>query len=406
MRIAEISDPVSFHTEQWANQLMVRGVEPHVVFVKQWIGKALTRTPEYNCEQFLLNKPKRWKLVTSAMKKLQFGTLLHEIRNRTSIFSQLEVYGPLLRKYFIEHKIDVVHGHQLTGGALLAYAARFKPAVIVEWGSDLVIGPEKYPYLQPLIRKAIEWADVIHAESKLSANILKKSYQVDDEKIFVSSWGVDTDMFVRSINTEKFRHKYGIDHGPVVLSFRTLGSFYRVDIIIRAFSLVLEEHPDAILLVGSDGPQKESLIGLCKSLGIEDSVVFTGFIYGEEMASAFAISDVYVQCPLNDGVSISGMQAMSTEVPIVANDVGEVSEFVKDGVNGFLVSETDDPKVYAEKISLLLSDEGLRKKMGSSSRKIALAKFNRKSFLDEYISLFEKLKQQYQSESRFTNESV
>jgi glycosyltransferase involved in cell wall biosynthesis len=396
MRIAEISDPVSFHTEQWASQLMERGLEPHVVFVKQWIGKALVRTPEYKCKQYILSKPKRLKLLTSTMKRGQFGTLLHEIRNSTSLFSQLEIYGPLLRKYFIENEIDVVHGHQLTGGALLAYASRFKPAIIVAWGSDLVIGPKRYPYLRPLIGKAIEWADVIHTESEVSANVLKKHYPVDDEKIFVSSWGVDTDMFVRNIETEEFRHRYGIDQGPVVLSFRTLESFYRVDIIIRAFSLVLKEHPNATLLVGSDGPEKKNLIELCKSLGIEESVVFTGFLYGAELARAFAISDVYVQCPLSDGVSISGMQAMSAEVPIVANNVGEVAEFVKDGVNGFLIAETDEPGVYAEKISLLLADEGLRKKMGSSSRKMALVKFNRKSFLDKYISLFERLKQQYQ----------
>lgn len=396
MRVVEISDPASFHTEQWVRQLMDRDIETHVIYVKDWMVKSITRTPEYNCEQHLLNKPRRTKLIASMMRRGLFGTLLKGLVNRTSLHSQLEFYGPILRKYFSEHKIDVVHGHYLTGGVLLAYAAKFNPAVITAWGSDLIIGPERYPYLRPLIKRAIEWADVIHTESEISANIIRQLHPVDDDHLFISSWGVDTDFFVRDIDTEDFRQKHGIGHQPVVIQFRSLEPFYRIDIIIRAFSLVLKEHPDAILLVGNDGSLKESLMDLCKDLGIDDSVIFTGYLYGEDMVKAFAVADVYVQCPINDGVSISGMQAMSAEVPIVANNVGEVSAFVEDGVSGFFVNESDNPRDYAEKISLLLADDGLRKKMGSNSRKIALRKHSRKLFLDKYLAIFEKLKEQYQ----------
>ncbi len=396
MRVAEISNPISFHTEQWAKELIERGIEPHIVFVKDWISTSIVRTPKYNCEQFLLNKPRLTKLITSMIRRGLFGTLIKGPINRTSLHSQLEFYGPILNKYFNKQKIDVVHGHQLTGGALLAFAAKFSPAVIVPWGSDLILGPEKYPYLRPLIKRAIEWADMVHTESEISANIIRQIYPVDDEHLFISSWGVDTDFFVRDIDTEDFRQKYNIGHRPVVIQFRALEPFYRSDIIIRAFALVLKDHPDAILVVGNDGSLKESLIRLSKELGIDNSVIFTGYIYGEDLVKAYAVSDVYVQCPISDGVSISGMQAMSTEVPIVANNVGEVASIVEDGVTGFFVNEPDNPQDYAKKISLLLSDEKLRKKMGSSSREVAVRKHNRKIFLDKYVALFTKLKEQYQ----------
>jgi glycosyltransferase involved in cell wall biosynthesis len=396
MRVAEISNPISFHTEQWAKQLIERGIEPHVVFVKDWISKSIVRTPRYNCEQLLLNKPQRAKLISSMMRRGLFGTLIKGLTNRTTLHSQLEFYGPILNKYFNKQKIDVIHGHQLTGGALLAYASKFKPAVIVPWGSDLILGPKKYPYLRPLIKKAIEWADVIHTESEISANIIRQIHPVDDEHLFISSWGVDTDFFVRDIGTEDFRQKYNIGHRPVVIQFRALEPFYRTEIIIRAFALVLKEHPDAILLVGNDGSLKESLVKLSKDLGIDNSVIFTGYIYGENLVKAYAVSDVYVQSPISDGVSISGMQAMSTEVPIVANNVGEVASIVEDGVTGYFVNEPDNPQDYARKISLLLGDDKQRKKMGSISREIAVKKHSRKLFLDNYIALFKKLKEQYQ----------
>lgn len=395
MRVAEISDPTSFHTIQWARQLKERNVEPYVAFVKEWMGTSVIKTPEFHYEQYLLRKPNRTKLMTSMMRRGKFGTLLKGVVNKTTLHSQLEFYGGILRKYLTDNKIDAVHGHYLTTGVLLAHAAKYKPAVITAWGSDLIIGPEKYPYLRPLIKKAIEWADVIHIESEISADIIRRIHPVDDDHLFISSWGVDTNVFVRNIDTEDFRKKYGIGHRPVVIQFRSLEPFYRIDIVIRAFSLVLKEHPDALLLVGNDGTQKESLIKLCKDLDISESVIFTGYLYGEEMVKAFAVADVYIQCPINDGVSISGMQAMSVGVPIVANNVGEVSAFVEDGVSGFFVKNPDNPQDYAEKISLLLTDDDLRKKMGINSRKIALKKHSRKVFLDNYIAIFEKLSEQY-----------
>ncbi|MBN2230618.1 MAG: glycosyltransferase family 4 protein [Candidatus Thorarchaeota archaeon] len=396
MRVAEISNPVSFHTEQWAKQLIERGVEPYVIYVKDWEGKSIVRTPEYNCEQFLLNKPKRTKLITSMIRKGRFRTLIRGMMNKTSLHSQLEFYGPIIRKFLSDNQIDVVHGHYLTEGVLLAHAAKFKPAVIASWGSDLIRGPQKYPYLRPLVKRAIEWADVVHTESEISANIIREIHPIDDDHLFISSWGVDTDFFVREIDAEDFRQKHGIGNQPVIIQFRPLELFYRPEIIIRAFALVLKEIPDAILIVGNDGSQRQQLIKLCKDLGISDNVIFTGYIYEEEMAKAYAVSDVYIQCPTNDGVSISGMQAMSVGIPIVANDVGETRAFVQDGVSGFFVEEPDNPKSYAEKIILLLTDDDLRKKMGTKSREIALRKHNRKLFLDKYIAIFERLKEQYQ----------
>ncbi len=396
MRIAEISDPLSFHTGQWVKHLLERNVESYVVYIEEWIGSSVKRTPELNCELLLLKKPSRTKLISSMLKNGQFGALIKGLENRTSLHSELEFYGPMLQKYFEEYAMDIVHGHQLTSGALLAHASKFKPTIISAWGSDLVLGPEKYPYLRPLIKSAIKWADVIHTESNVSANIVKQAYSVDDDRFFISSWGVNTDIFIRDVDTENFREKYGIGHRPVVISFRTLNPFYRIDLIIRAFAFVIKEHPDAILLIGSDGPLKDSLVSLCKDLGINESVIFTGYLKNEDVAKAFAASDVYVQCPINDGVSISGMQAMSAGVPIVANNVGEVAEFVEDGVSGFFVDEPENPRDFAEKISLILGDDSLRKKLSSNSRRIALKKHNRKLFLDKYITLVEKLKEQYQ----------
>ncbi len=395
MRVAEISDPMSFHTELWARELTERNIEPHILYVKEWMVKSIVRIPQYACERYLLSKPKRMDLILSMIRNRRFGTLLKGLMNGTSLHSQLEFYGPLLGKYLIKNEIDLVHGHYLTGGVLLAHSTKFKPAVISAWGSDLIHGPKKYPYLRPLVKRAIEWADIIHTESSVSADIIRRIHPVDDDHLFISSWGVDTDFFVRDIDTEDFRQKYSIGNRPVVLQFRALEPFYRTDIILHAFAMILKDHPDAILLVGNDGSLRESLLKLCRDLGIESSVVFTGYLYGEDMAKAFAVSDVYVQCPINDGVSISGLQAMSAQVPIVANNVGEVSEFVEDGVSGFFVREPDNPRDYAEKISLLLADENLRKKMGSNSREIAVRKHNRRQFMDKYVAIFEKLIEQY-----------
>ncbi len=389
MRVAEISNPSSFHTATWVKQLIARNIDTSVFYPDDWLVGSNLVTEE--CSQHLISKPSRAKLVSNSLFRGKILDPVRDLRNRTTIHTELNYYGPQFQELLTREEIEVVHAHFLTSGFLLAKSANHLPAVVSTWGSDLIIGPTKYPYLYPLIKKSLGWVSIVHVMSDISKKIVQDIYPVEEERIFKSTWGIDTDFFNPKRETTTIREKLGLDDGPNILSFRAMEPLYRIDLILRTFKIVLNDHPQAKLVLGNGGSERSRLQELATQIGIESNIVFTGRLTDDEMADLFSLSDVYVQCPISDGVTISGMQAMASGVPLIANNVGEVSAILEDGKNGFFVENADDPESYAEKITLLLQDEGLRKTMANESRASAVSSHDRTKFLDSFIELLEGL---------------
>ena len=312
MRVVEISDPASYHTAQWARQLIERNIETHVLYIDGWFDSKLDKVEGIEgCRYKLLKLPSKKSILLSLLKRGRVGTVVRSVRHGTMLHSNLEYAGPEINRYLKNQEIDVVHAHYVHGGGFIAYASEYLPCVLSTWGSDLTDGPKKYPHYIPLMKKTIEWATIINPASEVSAKLVKSFVEVGDNHIFVSSWGADTDFFKPDFDTRELKETLRIPDGPIILSFRALEPYYRIDIVLKAFNLVLQRHPTAVLIIGNDGPLRYDLEELAQSLGISARIVFTGIVVGEEMAKLFSMSDIYIQCPLSDGVSVSGMQACS-----------------------------------------------------------------------------------------------
>jgi len=145
--------------------------------------------------------------------------------------------------------------------------------------------------------------------------------------------------------------------------------------LIMALSEVLREHPTVRLTLTGDGPLKDELIDLTRDLGNSKNVHFTGRVSYEELYRLLAMTDIYVFPSLSESFPFAILEAMAAGKPIVATDVGGVSEAVSDGVNGRLVPP-GDPKSLAQAIVELLSDPNRAREMGESSRALAEEKFH------------------------------
>jgi len=90
--------------------------------------------------------------------------------------------------------------------------------------------------------------------------------------------------------------------------------------------------------------------------------------YCDNVLSILNDTDIYVCTSLNEAAPMSVWEAMAMEKPIVSTDVGEVSKFIKNGENGFIVPVGDYRKI-AEKIEYLINNKNLWKSFGQKSRK-------------------------------------
>lgn len=394
MRVVEISDPASYHTEQWVRQLMNRGIETHVLYVKGWYLWKEDRIQSIKgCKEEIFNTPGKRDLGIHLLRRGKLGALFKGIANRTLLYGELQYLKPRLHDFMTSNSIDVVHAHYLHSGCFLAYASCHQPTVMSTWGSDLTDGPEKYPYYIPLMKKTLKSATIVQPASEVSAQLVKRLYPVEDSKIFISSWGADTHFFRPNLDSNALREELGIPEGIVILSFRALDPYYRVDLIIQSFKMISDKYDDVSLVIGNGGELQESLEQLCERLGIRERVFFTGYITGERMAQLFSLADIYIQCPLSDGVSISGLQALAAGLPVIANNVGETCAIVENEVNGYLLEDSNDPEPYAAALEKLVDSNELRSRMAIESRGLAEQKHDRNKIMDKFEKLFLALSQ-------------
>lgn len=94
-----------------------------------------------------------------------------------------------------------------------------------------------------------------------------------------------------------------------------------VDLLIRAVGRLLPENPGIRCIIIGDGPEKERLMGLAGDLGVDGSVLFTGFLKGdEEVIGHLKSSKVFVFPSTREGFGIAALEAMACGLPVVTPD--------------------------------------------------------------------------------------
>lgn len=166
-----------------------------------------------------------------------------------------------------------------------------------------------------------------------------------------------------------------LDSDPPCVLF--LGRIVRakgIDDLLEAWRQVLVVSPKALLILGGDGDVGAARV-LARSLGIEKSVKFAGWVDGETKfdllrnASAFALPSHAEAMPM------AVLEAMAWGLPIVATRVGGIPHAVRDGKDGLLV-DVGDIAALGFALTALLTDHGLRAAMGASARRHVEASFS------------------------------
>jgi glycosyltransferase involved in cell wall biosynthesis/O-antigen/teichoic acid export membrane protein len=157
-----------------------------------------------------------------------------------------------------------------------------------------------------------------------------------------------------------------------------------VDLLVRA----LVELPDAVAVVVGEGPALPEVRALARRLGVSERLHTPGFELDARLRlPAF---DVFVLPSRMEALPLSIIEAMLARLPVVASDVGSVSEEVLDGETGLLVPADDLPALLAA-LRRLLADAPLRERMGVRARELALARFSAAAMARCYESLYREI---------------
>ena len=210
------------------------------------------------------------------------------------------------------------------------------------------------------------------------------------EKVHVIPNGVDVDRFQQdTIAGNAIREELQIPvDAPVCGIVAALRPEKNHDMFLNGAAKILTSLPDARFLIVGDGPERQRLEELAASLNITDSVHFLGT--RQDIPAVLAATNVMLLTSKMEANPVSILEALATEVPVVATRVGSVPTTVIDDETGFLVPP-GDADALAEQVSKLLKDPQLASELGKNGREMVKARYSVDVMVRGYEDLIEEI---------------
>jgi len=220
---------------------------------------------------------------------------------------------------------------------------------------------------------------------------LVENWQVKPEKIVVMPNGVDVQLFGSYHNPQPARARLGLGNAPVVGFVGGFQLWHGLDRLVESFAQVLQEVPQAKLLLVGDGPARAVVEQKIAELGVESGVIITGFIPQERVPEMLAVVDVavipYPQLPQELWFSpLKLYEYMAAGKAIVASNSGQIAEVIQNNHNGLLV-EAGNVADLAQAIITLFKNPAERKRFGQNARQQAIERHS----WEQYIKRLEEI---------------
>lgn len=206
-----------------------------------------------------------------------------------------------------------------------------------------VHGNESICFFERSIRKIlVKWflrrIDCIIAVSSDLKTKMVRYYRINEDSVSVIPNGIDTEMF-SLLPQELARKRLGLpQNGKMVLTVARLSAEKRIDLLLEAFSKIVERSGNKVrLYVVGDGPEGRKLQEFSSVKSLEDKVTFVGGVPHEIVPVWLSAADVFCLSSDWEGCPVSILEAMGCERPVVSTRVGAVPDLVHEGICGLLV---------------------------------------------------------------------
>ncbi len=206
-------------------------------------------------------------------------------------------------------------------------------------------------YFRTLLQRAdgvITLTDAIGEELKRRAPHIKRM-----ETIPV---GIDTKRFNPDVDGSIIKRRLGLDGKKVIIHVGRLSHEKNIVLIIDSMKHMDD---DTVLVLVGGGPAEEKLRKKVRTSGLNDKVVFAGYIPSEELGNYYAAADASVIASKFETQGLVVIEAMACGLPVAAINYRALKEAVDDNVNGMLFE--DEPRSCAQAMEACINaDERMR----------------------------------------------
>jgi D-inositol-3-phosphate glycosyltransferase len=316
------------------------------------------------------------------LSKIEIFHYLHEFVGGVREFAALEGLH-----------YDLIHSHYWLSGVVAHELQRFWNIPSVHMAHTLAImknrvatRPEER---EPALRldtesEILTWADRIVAATLAEQTQLELLLQADRRKIDVVPPGVDLSQF-HQIPMEEAKIAIGVPPADINLLFvGRIEPLKGLDTLFRAMKLLRDRGtmpPHLCLsIIGGDpnsdrahdNAEMARLKALREELGIGDVVAFLGKRDQDALNNYYASAQAVIMPSHYESFGMVALEAMACGTPVIASEVGGLAFLIRDGETGFHVPDRD-PGSLADKLQLIISDPGLRGRLGEQAAQRAKA---------------------------------
>jgi glycosyltransferase involved in cell wall biosynthesis len=254
--------------------------------------------------------------------------------------------------------IGMRHARQLDLPLVASYHTDI-PGFAGRWGMEFLAEP-----LWAYLRGIHNQADLnLCPSSATMSELTARGF----ERLRVWTRGVDTSRFAPARRTVEWRSRLsgGDVDAPLLLSVGRLSPEKRVGWL----KPVLEALPGTRLAIVGDGPQRGEL----EMMFAGTPAVFTGYLVGDELASAYAAADAFIFPAANETFGNVALEAMASGLPVVAARAGGPLDIVVDGETG-LFFEPESPESLLAVVRRLVFDPVYAHQLAVAARRQAEAR--------------------------------
>ncbi len=293
----------------------------------------------------------------------------------------------------VEEGLDLIHVHYAIPHSVSAFLAkqmispRKLPVVTTLHGTDITLVGMDRSYL-PITRFSIEQSDGVTCISEYLKQRTFHEFGVQHPIEMIPNF-VNCSIFKKKCICE-LRRRFAQDHEKVLIHVSNFRAVKRVTDVVEIFDRVRQKTPAQLLMVG-DGPERANAEYLAGIRNIREHVHFVG--KQEAIHEYMGLADLLLLPSDEESFGLVALEAMASEVPVIASKVGGLKEVVRDGVDGWLLHPRDVDTMAARALEIL-SNEPMAREFGRNGRERAESNFCTSIVIPKYVEYYEKIIQQ------------
>jgi glycosyltransferase involved in cell wall biosynthesis len=308
---------------------------------------------------------------------------------------QLSINRLLTLKNFIRQKsFDIIHGQGSRAEFYARVASKLAgnnyyvstiQAPVDKFDTGL-IKKNIYIFLDRLSDKLVKKFIVVSDEL---AEILAMAHKIETDKIIKIHNGIEVDRISPQNSYADFRKKYEISADiPLIGAIGRLIWAKGFPYLIEAFESVYKIISNAKLIIAGDGPMREELENHAKKIGLNESIIFAGFV--KDIPSLINNIDVLAIPSLSEGLPMVTLEGMALAKPIVATGLPGILEQIENNNTGLIVPPKNSETLGDSLIDLLVNKEKALK-LGRNARTYVVNKFSVETMIAKTEKVYNEL---------------